>query len=166
MTSESVFSNFQTIIQSTASLESGFILLEHDLKEEAVDLAVDKILPEAVAYSPKLTMEPIITCLGLQMADSYVETAVNGTAPAGVSSAAGSSAASSVGSSASSAVSKGFATKASSAAAKASSSSTTAASGTAANANAAATSVSGADKVGVWGSLAGLLVGGAMAAMA
>ena len=163
VTEASVFKNFQTIINSTASLDSGFILLEHDLDESAVDLAVDEILPEALAYTPKLTIEPVITCQGFDMAQAYVET-FDKSAQASVagSGSSGTSAPAASGSSAS-ATTKG--SKASSSAAAASG----AASQSAAPASASAVNdVSGAEKRGVWGAVGAVAAAaaGALAVLA
>jgi hypothetical protein len=160
VTEASVFNNFQTIIESTKSLDSGFILLEHDLQEEPVDLAVEKILPEAIAYTPALTMEPVITCLGFDMAQAYVETFDKDAKSNldGASGASGSAAATT------SSATKGSKASSTSAGAKASgvASQSAAASATAVNQN-----VSGAEKKGVWGVLgAAVAAVGAVAAMA
>lgn len=162
ITEASVFKTFQTILDSTSSLDSGFILLEHDLDETAVDLAVDKILPEALAHSPKLTIEPVITCQGFDMAQAYVETfdkaakANVGGAVADSSAASGSAAATSAGTATS--TTKGAKGATSSAKGGAASVATqSAAKATASVVNQA----SGAGRAGAWGAA----VGGAVAAV-
>jgi hypothetical protein len=55
-------------------LSTGFIVLEHDLFEQTVDLATGYILPDALAHQPAFKIEPVITCLGKPLADAYIET--------------------------------------------------------------------------------------------
>lgn len=74
VTKATVYDGFQKIINSAATLDTGFILLEHDLYQDAVELAIDQLIPEAINFTPKLTIEPIITCQGFDMANAYVET--------------------------------------------------------------------------------------------
>ncbi|KAI5481474.1 chitin deacetylase, carbohydrate esterase family 4 protein [Pseudohyphozyma bogoriensis] len=72
-----VYNNFQNIIGSaTTSLSTGFIVLAHDL--QSVDLAVNYILPSAI-NAKTLSLKPIVTCLGQDLAQAYIETATNDT---------------------------------------------------------------------------------------
>ncbi|KAK4702111.1 hypothetical protein P7C70_g4116, partial [Phenoliferia sp. Uapishka_3] len=71
-----VLKNFETIINGSTSLNTGFIVLEHDLEEQSVDLAVEYVLPQALDFTPTLTLEPIITCLGQDLSQAYMETYV------------------------------------------------------------------------------------------
>jgi len=61
-------------LTNASTINTGFIVLEHDLFEQTVDLAVGYILPDAMAQQPPLKIEPIITCLGMPLSDAYVET--------------------------------------------------------------------------------------------
>lgn len=79
---DTVVSKFETIIDHANSLNTGFIVLEHDLYQQSTSLAVDYVLPYALAKTPKLTLEPIYQCLGQQLSDVYIETAPNNTASA------------------------------------------------------------------------------------
>lgn len=66
---------------NATSLNTGFIVLEHDLFQQSVQIATGYILPDALARTPKLTLQPVITCLGLSLADAYIETNDNKTNP-------------------------------------------------------------------------------------
>jgi hypothetical protein len=57
-------------------------VLEHDLFEQAVELATGYILPDALQRSsPKLDIMPVSECMGLPLSDAYVETNNNATHP-------------------------------------------------------------------------------------
>jgi hypothetical protein len=60
-------------------LNSGFIVLQHDIYQQTVDLAVGYILPMAIA-SGRFQLKSIIDCLGLPASEAYVETSSNNTA--------------------------------------------------------------------------------------
>ncbi|KZO90422.1 carbohydrate esterase family 4 protein [Calocera viscosa TUFC12733] len=72
----------QVLFQDAPALNSGFIVLEHDLYQQTVDLAVGYVLPNALA-SGLFQMMPIISCLHKPLGDSYVETNNNQTNPPG-----------------------------------------------------------------------------------
>ncbi|TFK19438.1 glycoside hydrolase/deacetylase [Coprinopsis marcescibilis] len=80
-TVEQVLSNWGNIIESAASLDTGFISLQHDLYQQAVDVATGYILPDGLAHQPRFTIEPIITCVNMPLANSYIETNNNRTNP-------------------------------------------------------------------------------------
>jgi len=76
------FKTFETIVKNaTSDMETGFIVLQHDLYEVAVDLAVGYTLPFALDYDPELTLEPIGQCLGKPARDMYLESNSNKTFP-------------------------------------------------------------------------------------
>ena len=56
-------------------------MLEHDLFVQQVEVGTGYILPAALAFQPKLTIEPIITCLNKPLQDAYLETNDNSTNP-------------------------------------------------------------------------------------
>lgn len=62
-------------------MDTGFIVLEHDLFPQSVDMATGYILPDAIAHEPKFDIKPIINCLNKPMSDAYVETNDNSTNP-------------------------------------------------------------------------------------
>ncbi|BGP57143.1 hypothetical protein JCM8202_005419 [Rhodotorula sphaerocarpa] len=79
-----VYQRFTTFLDDAVqTLPSGFIVLAHDLYQQSVDLAVDYVLP-SVINAGRLNIKTIASCLGQSLADSYIETASNGTgSPAG-----------------------------------------------------------------------------------
>ncbi|PLW12230.1 hypothetical protein PCANC_18805 [Puccinia coronata f. sp. avenae] len=74
VTPAQVLKNFQSIIAGAPDLPTGFIVLAHDLYPQSVALAVEFVLPAAIAAG-NLTIEPIITCLGKPLSEGYIETA-------------------------------------------------------------------------------------------
>lgn len=78
---EKVLQNWENILGNATSRNSGFIVLEHDLFEQAVEVATGYILPDALAHTPKFTIEPVITCLNKPLKDAYIETNDNKTNP-------------------------------------------------------------------------------------
>ena len=64
-TGPSSLSKFNEILNTfVPKLDTGFIVLEHDLYQQSVDLAVGYVLPMAIA-SGKFAFKSIINCLGL-----------------------------------------------------------------------------------------------------
>ena len=71
-TGESAYSKFETILNTYASdLDTGFIVLAHDLYQQTVDLAVGWVLPSAIS-SGKFQLKSIIECLGRPREFFYV----------------------------------------------------------------------------------------------
>lgn len=68
-------------MNNATQIDTGFIVLEHDLFVQQVEIATGYILPAALAFDPKLTIEPIITCLNKPLQDAYIETNDNKTNP-------------------------------------------------------------------------------------
>lgn len=64
---------------NVTSRSSGFIVLELDLFQQTVEVATGYILPGALAHKPLFKMQPVISCLGKEMMDAYVETNNNQT---------------------------------------------------------------------------------------
>lgn len=80
VTADAVVSRFEAIIDQSSNIDTGFIVLEHDLYQQSTSLAIEYLLPYALnKTNPALTIEPIYQCLGLQMSDVYIETASNKT---------------------------------------------------------------------------------------
>jgi len=75
------YATFQTILNNATQLDTGFIVLQHDLFEITVDLAVGYTLNSALTHSPSLTLEPIGKCMKIPTADLYMETTTNQTFP-------------------------------------------------------------------------------------
>lgn len=83
---DTVVARFKTIIDNSDKLNEGFIVLEHDLYQQSTSLAIDYVLPYALAKTnPKLTLQPIYQCLGQKLSDAYIETASNKTGAAATS---------------------------------------------------------------------------------
>jgi hypothetical protein len=76
-----VLANWQGILGNATTLDTGFIVLEHDLFQQTVEIATGYILPDALAFKPALTIEPVGTCLGLPAGDMYLETNNNASNP-------------------------------------------------------------------------------------
>jgi len=72
---------FEQILTNATQISSGFIVLEHDLFEITVDLAVGYTLDLALNNNPKLNLEPIGECTGLAPYNIYLETNKNTSFP-------------------------------------------------------------------------------------
>ncbi|KAL5535132.1 CDA2_2 [Sanghuangporus sanghuang] len=81
ISSSQVIENFNEIIGNATSIDTGFIVLEHDLFEQTVELATGYILPQALAHQPAFNITPVISCLNMPMANAYIETNDNSTNP-------------------------------------------------------------------------------------
>lgn len=66
---------------NVSTMDTGFIVLEHDLFQQTVEVATGYILPDALAFQPAVNIEPVVKCLNLQPGDAYVETNANATNP-------------------------------------------------------------------------------------
>lgn len=78
-TGASALERFETIINEfVPKLDTGFIVLQHDLYQSTVDLAVGYIMPMALS-SGKYAMKSIIDCLGRPNSEAYIETSSNTT---------------------------------------------------------------------------------------
>jgi hypothetical protein len=78
-----VLQNWEFITNNASQLNNGFIVLEHDLFAQSVEVATGYILPDAIAHN--FNLKPIITCLNKPLADAYIETNDNKTNPPAVS---------------------------------------------------------------------------------
>ncbi|KAL9936897.1 hypothetical protein V8E36_004132 [Tilletia maclaganii] len=74
VTAVQAYVNFEKIFQQAPTLDSGYIVLEHDLYEQTVDLATKVVLPQALALSPKQYLMPVVQCLNKPLGDAYVQT--------------------------------------------------------------------------------------------
>jgi len=66
---------------NASTKDDGFIVLEHDLFVETVELATGYILPQALAHQPPFNIQPVVQCLNKPMTDAYIETNDNSTNP-------------------------------------------------------------------------------------
>lgn len=78
---QQVLNNWEYIIGNATTMSNGFIVLEHDLFQQAVEVATGYILPDALAHQPPFTIQPVISCLNKPMTDAYIETNDNKTNP-------------------------------------------------------------------------------------
>ncbi|KAF5314082.1 hypothetical protein D9611_006763 [Ephemerocybe angulata] len=78
---QKVLQNWQNILGSASTLDHGFIVLEHDLFQESVEVATGYILPDALAHNPPFKIQPVVSCLGRSLGDGYIETNNNKTNP-------------------------------------------------------------------------------------
>jgi peptidoglycan/xylan/chitin deacetylase (PgdA/CDA1 family) len=75
-----VLASFTSILNMAPTLNTGFIVLAHDLYQQSVDLAVGYILPDAIASTnPKFNIMSIIECQHMDLANAYIETNNNST---------------------------------------------------------------------------------------
>jgi peptidoglycan/xylan/chitin deacetylase (PgdA/CDA1 family) len=74
-----VLNNWENIIANASTIDTGFIVLEHDLFEETVQLATGYILPSAMEQ--KFTIKTVVECLNFPMSDAYIETNDNSSHP-------------------------------------------------------------------------------------
>jgi len=81
ISSSEVLANWVEITNNASIITTGFIVLEHDLFEQTVDLATGYILPDALAHNPAFNIKPVITCLNKPLSDAYIETNNNQTNP-------------------------------------------------------------------------------------
>ncbi|PWY98609.1 glycoside hydrolase/deacetylase [Testicularia cyperi] len=65
---------FEQIIANASQLSTGYIVLAHDLYQQAVEIATEVVLPAALQMNPKQSLMPIVECLKKPASDAYVET--------------------------------------------------------------------------------------------
>ena len=80
-TVQDTLQNWQNILGNASEIDTGFIVLEHDLFQQTVDIATGYILPAALANNPPLNIKPVISCLNKPFEDAYLETNDNATDP-------------------------------------------------------------------------------------
>ena len=77
-----VLQNWENILGNASSFDTGFIVLEHDLYQQTVDVAIDYVLPDALARG-NIKFSNVVECLHKPLEDSYLETNNNATNPPG-----------------------------------------------------------------------------------
>jgi peptidoglycan/xylan/chitin deacetylase (PgdA/CDA1 family) len=75
------YAEFQAILGNASTMNDGFVVLQHDLWEQTVDMAVGYTLPAALSHDPAFTLEPIGQCNGIPYTDMYLETNTNTSFP-------------------------------------------------------------------------------------
>ena len=78
---QQVLSNWQGIMEHVDTMQNGFIVLEHDLFQQSVEVASGYILPDALARKPALNITTVNTCLNMPPGNAYIETNDNQTNP-------------------------------------------------------------------------------------
>jgi len=78
---QQVLQNWENILTNVETRSTGFIVLEHDLFEQTVEVATGYILPDALAHKPNFTITPVVSCLNKPLTDAYIETNDNKTNP-------------------------------------------------------------------------------------
>jgi len=75
------FDTFEAILGNATVLDTGFIVLQHDLFEITVDLATSYTLPAALNHDPKFNLMAIGECQHFPAGNLYLETNQNTTFP-------------------------------------------------------------------------------------
>jgi len=75
------FNIFQSILGNATLLDTGFIVLQHDLFEITVDLAIGYQLNAALTHNPPFNLQPIGQCSKIPTSDLYRECTTNTTFP-------------------------------------------------------------------------------------
>ncbi|KZW00657.1 glycoside hydrolase/deacetylase [Exidia glandulosa HHB12029] len=74
---EEVQNNFGDILSTATSIDTGFIVLEHDLYPQTVTMAIDYIIPDALTFDPSMKVQNVISCMGQPPSEAYSETSRN-----------------------------------------------------------------------------------------
>lgn len=75
------FATFEAILTNATTLNTGFVVLEHDLYAQTVDLAIGYTLPAAMNFTPTLTLDSIGHCNGIPSTNLYRESNQNTSFP-------------------------------------------------------------------------------------
>ncbi|TFY82281.1 hypothetical protein EWM64_g1731 [Hericium alpestre] len=76
------FNSFQGILGNASIIDTGFIVLQHDLYDITVELATGYTLNAAQTHNPPFTLKPIGQCMSIPSSDMYRESNTNKTFPA------------------------------------------------------------------------------------
>ena len=76
-----VLNSWDSIMNNSTKIDTGFIVLEHDLFQQTVDIATGYILPDALAYQPPFNIKSVVECLNMPLSNAYIETNDNATNP-------------------------------------------------------------------------------------
>jgi peptidoglycan/xylan/chitin deacetylase (PgdA/CDA1 family) len=75
------YNTFQSILANASAINTGFIVLQHDLYEITVDLAVGYTLNAALQHNPPFTLKSIGQCAKIPTSNLYFESNKNATFP-------------------------------------------------------------------------------------
>ncbi|KAF8074952.1 carbohydrate esterase family 4 protein [Lyophyllum atratum] len=81
VTGKDSFATFQNILTNASALNTGFIVLQHDLYEITVDLAIGYTLNAALTHNPPFVLKPIGQCTKTPTTSLYFESNKNTTFP-------------------------------------------------------------------------------------
>ncbi|KAG2157813.1 carbohydrate esterase family 4 protein [Suillus bovinus] len=81
VTGSQSFATFEAILSNATMLNTGFVVLEHDLYAQTVDLAIGYTLPAAMNFTPTLTLDSIGHCNGIPSTNLYRESNQNTSFP-------------------------------------------------------------------------------------
>ncbi|KIY49943.1 glycoside hydrolase/deacetylase, partial [Fistulina hepatica ATCC 64428] len=81
VTGEESYDTFENILGNVTELDTGFIVLEHDLWDQCVDIAIGYTLQSALNFDPQLTLKPIGNCTGKPETDMYLQSNTNTSFP-------------------------------------------------------------------------------------
>ena len=65
---------FEAVLEKSQNLTTGIVVLQHDIYDESVDLAIGTTIPYALAHNPPFKMESVQVCQGDPIGNAYVET--------------------------------------------------------------------------------------------
>ncbi|KAJ7108882.1 hypothetical protein C8R43DRAFT_1043830 [Mycena crocata] len=77
----SSFATFENILGNASTLNTGFVVLQHDLYEITVDMAMGYTLNAAMTHNPPFTLEAIGKCSKIPTTNMYVESNANTSFP-------------------------------------------------------------------------------------
>jgi len=80
-TGKDSFTTFQSILTNATAINTGFIVLQHDLYEATVDLAIGYTLNAALTHSPAFNLQSIGKCAKVPTSNLYFESTTNTTFP-------------------------------------------------------------------------------------
>jgi hypothetical protein len=78
---QQVLYNWENIMSRVESMQTGFIVLEHDLFAQSVEVATGYIIPDAMARKPALNITTVNACLNMPPGNAYIETNDNSSNP-------------------------------------------------------------------------------------
>ncbi|KAF5383618.1 hypothetical protein D9615_003551 [Tricholomella constricta] len=81
VTGQESFKTFQNILTNASAIDTGFIVLQHDLYEITVDLAIGYTLNAALTHNPPFKLLPIGQCTKTPTANLYFESNKNASFP-------------------------------------------------------------------------------------
>lgn len=81
ITAQQSVDNFSLILGNASAMDSGIIVLEHDIHEQTVDLAIGYYLPAVLSHQPPFKLKPVGECQKWPAGNMYLESTSNTTFP-------------------------------------------------------------------------------------